>query len=162
MSTPGALVSIPGCGAQHLLGSEQIHLISNAELQLVEVHGSSTTPPLTLTLGDSLAFPLNAETIVGTQTGNGQIYLLRPHLDNVEGPQGWIRIELPEGVEDASSELGKLRDRFEEILVKHGFLFGSSIRAGGDEIAKGAQEGAQGAKDQISGAAQKYARTRYQ
>ena len=154
MSSPGTLVSIPGCSAHHLLGSEQIHLISSAELQLVEVHGSSTTPPLTLTLGDSLAFPLNEHVVIGTQTGNGQIYLLRPHLENVEGPQGWIRIELPEGVEDASSDLGKLRDQW-EILVKHGFLFGSGARAGGDEIANGIKEGAEQAKASIADAAHK-------
>lgn len=161
MSTPGTLVTIPDCNAQHLLGQEQIHLISNADLQLVEVHGSSTTPPLTLTLGDSLAFPLNAETVVGTQTGNGQIYLLRPHLDNVEGPQGWIRIELPEGVEDASSELGKLRDTFEEVLVRHGFLFGSSIRSGGDEIAHDITAGAIAAQDSIRDRAAKWVRVIY-
>ena len=136
-----ALVIIPGCTAHHLLGDEQLHLASAAELSLINVKGSTETPPLTLTLGESIAFPLDQETVIGTQSGNGQVYLLRPHLHDVQGPQGWIKIELPAGVEDADSDLGRLRDQWEDILVNHGFLYGSGIRAGSDEIAGGVKEG---------------------
>lgn len=83
---------------------------------------------------------MDPSTIIGTQTGNGQVYLLRPHMKDVTGPQGWVRIELPAGVEEENSELGGLRDRFEEILVQHGFLLGSGIKAGGDELAAGLRE----------------------
>lgn len=71
------------------------------------------------------------------------------------GPQGWVRIELPEGVEQEGTELGNLRDRWEEILVEHGFLHGGSIKAGGDEIAAGAKEAGVAGAERISKAVQK-------
>ena len=71
----------------HLLGEEQLPLISSADLSLNEIHGDTSTPPLLLTLGTTLAFPLDDKTLIGTQTGNGTVYLLRPHLAGVEGPQ---------------------------------------------------------------------------
>lgn len=143
------LVTIPGCSAIHLLGDQQIPLANDAELALVEVYGDSSTPPLTITFGDSLAFPLDEETLLGTQTGNGNIYLLRPHLKDVQGPQGWIRIEMPDGVEEEGTDLGAKRDEWERLLVQHGYLLGNSVRAGGDEIAAGLKEAGHGAVDSI-------------
>jgi hypothetical protein len=92
----------------------------------------------------------------GTQQGNGCVYLLRPHLENVTGPQGWVSIELPGGVEDANSELGQLRDRFEAILIQHGFLFGNSTRAGGDELAASIKEAGYAGSDSIKSSVDNY------
>ena len=139
---PTPLVSIPNCSAHHLLGTEQLPLVSNAVLSLVPVRGSDSRQTLVLELGESLAFPLDEQTLFGTQSGNASVYLLRPHLQEVVGAQGWIRIELPSAVEDADSALGQLRDRFEDILVEHGFLIATGARAAGDEITSSMKEGA--------------------
>lgn len=133
-STTSTLITLHNVCAYHLLGTETIPLTPDSPQDLAILSDSSSTPPsLTLTIGPSLAFPLNKKTSsFGTQSSNPRGYFLKPIIggDQASGPSGWIKLELAEGVIESGE-----RDKFEDILVQAGLLVGEVVEAKADDIA---------------------------
>lgn len=159
-TTPTSLLTIQGVTAFHLLGNSTLPLTAfPSPLCLLSSSSSSTSSSSTLTLSlGSLAFPLvPGSTVFGTQEGNPAGFFLKPHIEPSKGegeelpPSGWIKLQFPaEAVDGGQSSLSS---RFEEILVKHGFLqegvSAEEVKSLAKELSEGIKEGGHTVKEGI-------------
>lgn len=106
------LISIPGVLAFHLVGTTTLPLTPDPATLTLRAETPSQSH--TLQIG-TLAFPLSASSVIGTQAGNPRGFFLKPDLPDAEGVSGWVKLELGQESVDSGVSL-----EFEELLVAGG------------------------------------------
>ncbi|PIL34559.1 hypothetical protein GSI_03337 [Ganoderma sinense ZZ0214-1] len=126
------LVTIPGATAHHVLGHSSVTL-GAGDLNLLPA-SAGPKHDLMLTVG-SAGFSLHRDTMFGTLEGDSRAYVFSPEIEGVRGGYGvykadsdsgggdrFVKITLPEGVEEDDSRLSALQTKFEQVLIAHGLL----------------------------------------
>ncbi|KAI1793750.1 hypothetical protein LXA43DRAFT_1081303 [Ganoderma leucocontextum] len=106
-----------GATAHHVLGQSSVTL-GAGDLNLLPAPVGSKHD-LMLTVG-SAGFSLHHDTTFGTLESDSRAYVFSPEIEGVQG--GFVKITLPEGVEEDASRLSALQTKFEQVLIAHGLL----------------------------------------
>jgi len=113
-----SLIEIQACSvSQHLPGTKDDIPLSDGPLALIQ----SSDKQLKLVCGTS-AFSLDPKSPFYTNTESQRIYIFQPFLSATEKPGFYVKVLLPEAIQEDGSAAQKQRDEFEEILVQKGFL----------------------------------------
>jgi hypothetical protein len=150
MSTPTPLLQIDSVKATQLIGSWRLPLCTG---MLTLLPPPTPKCRLLLTVGATLALPLDDASAVGTSTANPQTYLITctlpaPSALEPSNSVAAIEIAVPPGEENDVLAL-----KFEEVLVEHGYLT-TGLAADADAIAGALRDTAAGVAEKVKGYAQ--------
>ncbi|KAH8105216.1 hypothetical protein BXZ70DRAFT_1004736 [Cristinia sonorae] len=160
MSSQTLALTIPNVTATHVVAKSEVEL-GKGDLTLITAQPPPTqphaveidesAPVLALTVGKA-AFQLFKSTDFGTLAGDDRVYVFSPQVGE---KVGYVKITLPFGVKEEGSELAKLQEQFEKILVDFGLLK-DGVAATGDNIGRTVQEHAGNAARMIRGGTTAY------
>ncbi|KAI0347419.1 hypothetical protein BDW22DRAFT_1351848 [Trametopsis cervina] len=122
-TTHMTILTFPGVTAYHVVGDSSVEL-AHGDLALIAPESPTAgneekAPVLMLTVG-SAAFQLYNNTVFGTVAEDERVYVFKPELG--EGVSGYVKLVLPEGVQEPNTEFSALQERFEKLLINRGLL----------------------------------------
>ena len=150
MTTPTPLLQIGSVSATQLIGNNRLPLCTGI---LTLLPPPTPSCRLLLTVGATLALPLDHASTVGTSTAKPHAYLftcILPSLSALEPPNSAAAIEItiPPGEENDALAL-----KLEEVLVENGYLM-TGLEADVEDVAGALRDTATGVVETVKGYAQ--------
>lgn len=158
MTTPTPLLQIDSVKATQLIGTSRLPLCTG---MLTLLPPPTSNCRLLLTVGATLALPLDHASTVGTSVANPQTYLFTcilpaPSALEPSNSVAAIEIAIPPGAENDALAL-----RLEELLVQYGYLT-TGLEADADDVAGALRDSATGVAERVKGYAQERVEQREQ